>query len=75
MTTLIYVSSSHGDWCGIYLDGLMHTEGHSIPVHDWMDLLQNHDVQQTEQYEVDGEYLEFGGLPEAFTDIPKDKLQ
>lgn len=70
-----YVSSSHGDWVGVYLNGTLYDEGHSIPVHTWLDLLSEVSEPATMQFEVDGEWLEdCGNLPEFFSDIPKDKL-
>lgn len=76
-----YVSNSHGDWAGVYLNGKLYDEGHSIPVHTWLDLIsevseENSASLPTMQFEVDGEWLEScGNLPEFFTDIPKECLK
>lgn len=71
MTTLTYIASSHGDWCAIYVDSKLFTEGHHIPVHDWLDLMQNHDVQWAKSLEVCGDWLEDeGGLfPKNLSDV------
>ncbi len=75
-----YVSSSHGDWVGVYLNGKLYDEGHSIPVHTWLDLLsevaeENSANLSTMQFEVGGEWLEScGNLSEFFSDIPKEQL-
>lgn len=70
-----YVSSSHGDWAGVYLNGKLYDEGHSIPVWLWIDLFNLNSVTEAVQFEVDGDWLEEGGkLPQNFCDIPKDKF-
>lgn len=73
MSILTYISSEDGDWCGIYIDDKLYTEGHSITVHDWLDLLRNHNISMTYTYEVNGEWLEMcGSFPAEFKDIPEE---
>lgn len=73
MTTLTYISSSHGDWCSIYIDDLMYTEGHSIPTNDWLAIIQTWDIGVTKQLEVCGEWLDgCGSFPLKLSDIPFD---
>lgn len=75
MSKLTYISSSHGDWCGIYIDNNLYTEGHSIPVHDWLYLIGEYGakINDTEDCEVEGEYLDdCGCFPKFLADIPKD---
>lgn len=76
MTKLTYVSSSHGDWCGIYVGDTLQTEGHSIPVHEWLDLIDTCNFNESsQQLEVDGEWLEeSGSFPTFFSDIPEEKF-
>lgn len=75
MSTLSYVSSSNGDWCGIYVDGQLYTEGHSITVWEWLDIVENQSTFKTQNLEVDGDWLEEGGsFPQSFSDIPSEYL-
>lgn len=73
MTTLTYISSSTDPWCAIYIDNKLYTEGHSIAVHEWLDILQNMDIQWTRQLEVNGDWLEeCGSFPAEFSNIPEE---
>lgn len=73
MATLTYISSSHGDWCAIYIDNKLYTEGHSIAVWEWLDILQNVDIQWTKQLEINGDWLEeCGRFPTEFSSIPEE---
>ena len=75
MTTLTYISSSHGDWCAIYVDDKLHVEGHSISTWDWLHIIENMDIQWTKQLEVDGGWLEgCGTFPLKLSDIPYDYI-
>ena len=75
MSTLTYITSAHGDWCGIYIDDKLLTEGHSIPVHEWLDIVETQTLYKTQQIEVCGEWLEEGGsFPQSFCDIPSERL-
>lgn len=75
MSTLSYVSSSNGDWCGIYIDDNLLTEGHSIPAHEWLDIVENQSIFKTQNLEVEGDWLEEGGsFPQSFSDIPSEYL-
>lgn len=76
MSKLIYVSSSDGDWCGVYLDGLLSTEGHSIHTDDWLYYLKLGSVDSTDSFEVDWKWVaESGCFPKNFSDIPNDKFE
>lgn len=77
MSKLTYISSSHGDWCGIYVDDKLYTEGHSIPVWDWLEIIKTLLINTTKQYEVEGDWLieEGGCFPQSFGDIPLERLQ
>jgi hypothetical protein len=75
MTILTYISSTRGDWCGIYLDNTLHLEGHSIHANDWLDVTLM-DISHYKVFEVDAEWLEEGGnFPLNFRGIPKEKLE
>jgi len=54
MSKLTYVSSSNGDWSGIYIDNQLDYEGHSIPVWVWLDLFNLSDVTEAVQFEENG---------------------
>lgn len=73
--TLTYISSPHGDWAGIYIDNDLQCEGHSIPVHDWLLLIETWNIGRTRQLEVNGEWLEeCGSFPTSFNDIPQEAV-
>lgn len=73
MTTLTYISSSHGDWCAIYVDDKYYAEGHSICVWEWLHVMTKYDIKSAIQLEVDGEWLEgCGSFPLNLSDIPFD---
>lgn len=75
MSALSYVSSSDGDWCGIYIDNTLYTEGHSIRVYEWLDIVENHTIFKTQSLEVGAEWLyEGGSFPQSFSDIPSEYL-
>lgn len=75
MATLTYVSSAHGDWCGIYIDNKLQVEGHSIPPHEWLELIEKWNIGRTKQFEVCGDWLEeYGSFLKNLSDIPSEKL-
>lgn len=73
MTTLTYISSSSGDWCAIYIDNKLYTEGHSIAAWEWLHVMTKYDIKSAVQYEVNGDWLEMcGNFPERFEGIPEE---
>lgn len=73
MSTLTYISSSHGDWYAIYIDNKLYTEGHSIAVWEWLHIITTHDIKSAVQYEVNGDWLEeCGSFPARFDEIPEE---
>ncbi len=56
------------DWQGLYLDGILEYEGHSIPDFEWMRVLN----QEENMFDVDQEWVEVNGLPEYLGDIPHE---
>lgn len=72
MTTLTYISSSHGDWCAIYIDDKLYLEGHSIHTDDWL-CIALMDITNCKSLEVNGEWLEgCGTFPVSFKNIPEE---
>ena len=78
LTTIKKVSTSSGDWEGIYVNNILTYEGHEIKEFEWFELGQNNpntDYVDMENYEIDSELMEeecYWELPEYFEDIPKD---
>lgn len=69
---IVYVKNDSGDWCGIYVDNELQTQGHSIPYFTWIDLINTFwNFNQALCYEISDSYLEsIGDLPNKFSDIP-----
>jgi hypothetical protein len=69
-------TSTDCDWIGLYLDGQLWTEKHSLSNSDWIELITYHYIESVTQYEVDNEWLEDQGgtFPEQLNDIPKSAL-
>lgn len=75
MKRVITVSSSHGDWEAIYLDGKLKMEGSSLPIDDVVNLYSDNSSRHF-SIEVDGEWAEnSGGFPNSLTDIPQDVFE
>lgn len=72
--TFIYVSTV--DWEGIYINGELRYENHSIPTHVWLDILRdNRYYLDVETYYVDEEYMaDLGNFPSQFSKLPKEVL-
>lgn len=70
---LFVCHSECGDWYGIYINGELNYEGHDIPNHVWMTIIQmNRYYLSVEEFEVSDEYMERGSFPDKFEDIPKE---
>ena len=55
------------DWEGLYIDGDLKTEGHSLSLQNVLDILKIH---TTFRYDVDYEWLEeIGRLPKSLSDV------
>lgn len=67
------------DWQGVYLDGEMHAQDHSIREHHWLYLVEKagslcEDVE-VHVWTADLDWLDsLGYLPHDFKDIPLDKI-
>ncbi len=65
------VSSTEGDWEGIYIDGVMKRENHRLSANLVLFLLAELGVIEFEDYECDADWLDQAGasLPENFSDV------
>lgn len=73
MALVTFVSGDDGDWIGMYYDGRLVEEGHSIPGYRVAERLINAHVESVEQFEVDQEWLEAEmNLPPNLGDIPQE---
>lgn len=72
MSTLTYVTNTDGDWEGIYIDGKLHHEAHSIPAYVWFAVTGI--CSDRSEFEVKSEWLEEQGdtFPNKFEDIPEE---
>jgi len=76
--SLIIVADEFGEWEGIYANGWLFAEGHSISMVDWIDLIKAYRYfsGDVKIYEVASEWLEKeGSLPVIFEEIPKEFLK
>lgn len=65
--TLTHVSTTAGDWEGIYIDGIRIGQGHHVQLRDICEAL---DIDY-DQFEIDSEKLEelsYGEMPEKLED-------
>lgn len=79
MSNIVLITSSSGDWQGLYLKGLLFTEGHQISQTEWLQLIQfcHKELDGTwKAFEIDDDYLdEIGaGFPLEFSDIEVEML-
>lgn len=67
------VSTTDGDWYGLFVNGKVVFQGHSIPQHEMLDVLSKNQPFESENFEVDSEWLDGSGeFSEDFSDIPKE---
>lgn len=74
---LTLVRSDDGDWEGIYVNGVLHIEGHSLISRDWVDLLSEcKNISEVDYFVIEGKCLEEIGasLPHYLSDIPRGYL-
>ncbi len=72
MARVTLVTSSDGDWQGLYIDGSCTLQNHSIPLAAALTELAGHSVQFEEHLEVDSEWLgDVGQLPTMLGEIPQ----
>ncbi|TCJ00008.1 hypothetical protein [Cytobacillus praedii] len=76
--SLTLVRSDDGDWEGLYVDGILDIEGHSLSNYDWIDLITRHNyIVSIEQFYINGELLEEIGasFPYKLSEIPNGYLR
>lgn len=68
----MHVTYVHGDdWCGLYRNGRLSLEGHSLPIGEVMRSIENQGSIHYHEFEVDQTWLENqGSLPSNLGDIP-----
>jgi hypothetical protein len=60
------------DWEGLFIDGKLATEGHSISLYEFCKILGI----KVDFKEVDDEYMyEMGSFPQNLDEIPEDKIK
>lgn len=69
MTHKITIVSNYDNWEGVYVDGELKTEGHSVDSEEILKLLG----MDVEKIEVSTDYLggKVAGLPQKLSKIPK----
>ena len=73
MIDIKYVAGD--DWQGLYIDGGLVEENHSIRIIDLLEMLEGRGVLTFDYHEVNQGYLEdLGNLPDKFDDIDKSEL-
>lgn len=73
------VNFDSGDWEGIYVNGILEYEGHSIPTHILLHIMvkyQAFDDEYDSYWIANTDGLEVSSpLPDKFEDIPKEWLE
>lgn len=73
MIKINYVTGD--DWQGLYIDGELIEENHSIRITDLLEMLEDRRLLTFDYHEVDQRYLEdLGNLPDSFDDIDKNEF-
>lgn len=74
MGMLTLVKSDDGDWEGLYFDGCLCDENHSLNAPDVLEVVQQYICTETEVIVIDSEWLinESGLLPARLTEIPNE---
>lgn len=71
-----YVHDEGGDWAGLYIDGELIDENHSLYVGHVLEALESRGLIEYEGFEVNGDWmLDNGRLPEEFSEIPESMLE
>ncbi|MGG0667865.1 hypothetical protein ABE073_04965 [Lederbergia citrisecunda] len=71
MEAVKVVIATYDDWEGLYVNGELRTEGHSINLHDFVDLINDHKVfESMEVVEIsEGCLEEHGNCPMNLDDM------
>lgn len=63
------------DWEGLYFDGVLADEGHSLRLGNILSLLVGKTITEVVTYGIDQDYMEdLGDLPEKFSEIDSGML-
>ena len=77
--SLTFISCESGDWEGLYVDGVLFEQGHSITTNDFLELISKyrHFSGVINTYELTDQQMEELGflLPEKLNEIPKNFLK
>lgn len=67
------VNSTDGDWSGLFVNGKISFQSHSLPKHEMLDILSKNQPFEYEELEVDGDWLaDIGQFSENLSDIPEE---
>lgn len=68
--------SNDDDWVGLYIDGEMVDQNHSLRDNDVLEALEERGVIEYESFIVDSDWLyDQGYLPEELSEIPEGLLE
>lgn len=63
------------DWEGLYVEGKLKTESHSLNVREVLSLLVGIKIERVSRIYIEQDYMEeIGSLPSLLSDLPKNKL-
>lgn len=66
------ITCESGDWEGLYVDGVLYTEGHSIRLHEFVDLVREYkNFSNIKWYHISDVHMEWLGnsLPVKLEDV------
>lgn len=64
------VHDEHGEWEGLYVDGTLVDEGHSLDTHDVLTILGKEFEFEVDEVEANGEWMEENGrLPTKLSQV------
>lgn len=73
---VVYVRDEGGDWAGLYIDGELEDQNHSLDVGMVLDTLYERGLIEYESFMVPEEaWDDLGQLPDEFEDIPEGLLE
>lgn len=68
------VTSLDGDWVGVYLNGEIETQGHSIGIWELVDILKTITGVGAKRQDFDFESAGLGTLPARYGELPQEYL-
>lgn len=63
---------SADDWKGLYINGKLKHQGHSIPTHVWLELLKGEQIFLEEYDGAMDKLWDKGRLPDTFTEVREE---